>query len=77
VSQIDGKYQFGSTLNCNSTYTIEVSKDNFNSNNKSVIMPNYSGITEVPIGLDPALIVRENGLLKIKIGIIFFDLDKS
>ncbi|MDP5201782.1 OmpA family protein [Flavobacterium sp. DG2-3] len=77
VSQIDGKYQFSTTLNCNSTYTIEVSKDNFKSSNKSVIMPNYSGITEVPIGLDPALIVRENGLLKIKIGIIFFDLNKS
>jgi len=77
VSQIDGKYEFGRSLSCNTSYTIEVTKDNFNNNTKSIITPNNSGKTEVPIGLDPALIVRENGLLKIKIGIIFFDLDKS
>ncbi len=77
VSQIDGKYEFARTLTCNTPYTIEVTKDNFNSNSKSVITPTNSGKTEVPVGLDPALIVRENGVLKIKIGIIFFDLDKS
>ncbi|MFC0777434.1 OmpA family protein [Flavobacterium sp. HJSW_4] len=77
VSQIDGKYEFGKALNCNTSYSIEASKDSFNSNTKTVKTPNNSGKTEVPVGLDPALIVRENGVLKIKIGIIFFDLDKS
>ncbi|MBZ4037552.1 OmpA family protein [Flavobacterium sp. 17A] len=77
VSQIDGKYEFNKALDCNSTYIVEVSKDNYANGIKTIITPNSSGTTETPIGLDPALIVRENGVLKIKIGIIFFDLDKS
>ncbi|WP_433830066.1 OmpA family protein [Flavobacterium anhuiense] len=77
VSQVDGKYEFAKTLNCNTSYKVEVTKDNYNTNSKSIITPNSSGRTEVPVGLDPALIARENGVLKIKIGIIFFDLDKS
>ncbi len=77
VSQLDGKYDFNNNINCNTSYTIEVTKDNYNTNNKAIVTANSSGKTEAFIGLDPALIVRENGVLKIKIGIIFFDLDKS
>ncbi len=58
-------------------YTIEAAKDNFTTSSKAIVTPENSGITEVPIGLDPALIERKDGLLKIKIGIIFFDLNKS
>ncbi|UPZ14213.1 OmpA family protein [Flavobacterium humidisoli] len=77
VSQLDGKYDFNNNVNCNTPYTIEVTKENYNTNKKAIVTANSSGKTEALVGLDPALIVRENGLLKIKIGIIFFDLDKS
>lgn len=77
VSQMDGSYNFNKTLDCNTSYTVEALKDNFTLNSKAVITAKSSGITEVPVGLSPALIVNENGILKIKIGIIFFDLDKS
>lgn len=77
VSQLDGKYDFNNNVNCNTSYTIEVSKENYNNNTKAIVTANSSGKTEALVGLDPALIVRENGLLKIKIGIIYFDLDKS
>ncbi|WP_119790270.1 OmpA family protein [Flavobacterium anhuiense] len=77
VSQLDGKYDFNNNVNCNTSYTIEVSKENYNNNTKAIVTANSSGKTEALVGLDPAPIVRENGLLKIKIGIIYFDLDKS
>ncbi|MBB4801620.1 outer membrane protein OmpA-like peptidoglycan-associated protein [Flavobacterium nitrogenifigens] len=77
VSQLDGKYDFNNNVDCNTPYTVEVSKENYNNNTKAIITANSSGKTEALVGLDPALIARENGILKIKIGIIFFDLDKS
>ena len=77
VSQLDGKYDFNNNVDCNTSYTIEVSKENYNNNAKAIVTANSSGKTEALVGLDPALIARENGILKIKIGIIFFDLDKS
>ncbi|KAF2336916.1 OmpA family protein [Flavobacterium daemonense] len=77
VSSIDGKFEFADNIECRTPYTIEAAKDNFTTSTKAILTPENSGITEVPIGLDPALIERKDGLLKIKIGIIFFDLDKS
>lgn len=77
VSKIDGRFEFNDNINCNTTYIIEGFKDNFKPASKTVLIPSNSGITEVPIGLDPALIERKDGILKIKIGIILFDLDKS
>lgn len=77
VSLVDGHYQFNKTLECNVSYTVEALKDNFTPNSKIIITPKSSGKTAVPLGLSPSLIVSENGILKIKIGIIFFDLDKS
>ncbi|WP_125723031.1 OmpA family protein [Flavobacterium ustbae] len=77
VSLMDGGYEFTKTLDCGATYTVEALKDNFTVNSKTFATAKSSGKTEVPIGLSPSLIVNENGILKIKIGIIFFDLDKS
>ncbi|MBS7253549.1 OmpA family protein [Flavobacterium branchiicola] len=77
VSKIDGKFEFTEPISCNTSYTIEAVKDNFNTVSKPVATASFSGITQVPIGLDPALIERKDGLLKIKIGIILFDLNKS
>lgn len=77
VSKINGEFEFTENINCKTPYTIEAAKDNFTTGSKAIVTPENSGITQVPIGLDPSLIERKDGLLKIKIGIIFFDLDKS
>lgn len=75
----NGEYEFKSSINCNQTYTIEVSKVGYTTKNKSVLTSKKRGKTNVPIGIDiiNELIVEENGLLKIKIGTIYFDLDKA
>lgn len=77
VSKTDGKFEFTGNINCNTSYIIEASKDNFTSSPKAIITAENYGITQVPIGLDPSLLERKDGLLKIKIGVIFFDLDKA
>lgn len=77
VSKIDGSYEFDGNIACSTSYTIEAAKDNFATNTKAITTAESSGVIQVPIDLDPALIERKDGLLKIKIGIIFFDLDKS
>lgn len=77
VSKIDGGFEFSDNISCNTSYTIETVKENYTTNTTAIIIPQNSGTTNVPIPLDPALIERSNGLLKIKIGVIFFDLDKS
>ena len=77
VSKMDGKFEFTENILCGTPYTIEASKENFTPSSKAISTSENSGISEVPIGLDPALVERRDGILKIKIGIIFFDLDKS
>lgn len=77
LSIINGEYAFKAPINCDTNYFVAASKEGFNNNTKPVITGSSSGETNVPIGLDPGLIVKEGSLLKIKIGIIFFDLDKS
>ncbi|KFF08880.1 OmpA family protein [Flavobacterium hydatis] len=77
VSKIDGSFEFDGNIACSTSYTIEAAKDNFTTNTTAITTAESSGIIQVPIGLDPGLIERKDGLLKIKIGIIFFDLNKS
>lgn len=77
VSNINGKFEFTENIDCRTPYTIEAEKDNFTTSTKAIVTPENSGITQVPIGLDPDLIERKDGILKIKIGIIYFDLNKS
>jgi outer membrane protein OmpA-like peptidoglycan-associated protein len=78
-TEINGNYNFNIKLDCNTDYKIEVSKKGFRSVEKPVITNKKIGETIVPIGLDKLseLIVEENGLLKINVGVIYFDLDKS
>ena len=78
-TKINGDYAFNYELNCDKKYVIKVQKTGYGNNKKLVLTQNKRGETIVPIGLDflNELIVEENGLLKIKIGIIYFDLDKS
>jgi len=76
---INGNYTFESELDCNIHYNVEATKKKYVSNKKPVLTSNIRGEIIVPLGLDKLneLIVEENGLLKIKIGIIYFDLNKS
>jgi outer membrane protein OmpA-like peptidoglycan-associated protein len=78
-TKINGDYAFNYKLNCDEKYVIKVHKTGYNNNEKLVLTSKKKGQTVVPIGLDfiNKLIVEENGLLKIKIGIVYFDLGKS
>ncbi len=79
ITDINGVYQFTKAINCNTIYKVKAVKTGYNSKEKDFKTANSSGETIVPLGLDTLneLIVEENGQLKIKIGIIYFDLNKS
>ena len=63
-------------VNCGTNYFVEASKQGYKTTNKAVLTYITSGATIVLLGIGHELIVKENGLLKIKIGIIYFDLNK-
>lgn len=79
TSGIDGTYSFINTLGCGSQYQVTATKTGYSPKEKTVVTLIESGETIVPLGLETVneLIVEEAGLLKIKIGIIYFDLDES
>ncbi len=79
TTDVYGAYKFKSQLNCATKFKVEASKTGYASNEKPALTLNESGETIVALGLETVdqLIVEEGGLLKIKIGIIYFDLDKS
>lgn len=74
-----GKYNFKSTLDCNTKHEIRVVKQGFKQIISPVMTELDSGRTFKPLQLDTLdeLIVEEEGILKLKIGIVYFDLDKS
>ncbi|WP_348799712.1 OmpA family protein [Flavobacterium adhaerens] len=73
----NGDYEFVTPVTCTEKYTLQVSKQGFSTVTSPVTIASISGKTIIDLGIKSNLIVRENGVLKIKIGIIFFDLDKS
>lgn len=77
-SDINGSYAFTNLLDCSSGYKVMVDKQGYDTKSKKTVTPDVSGITEVPLGIKTVnnLIVEESGLLKIKIGLIYFNLDK-
>ncbi len=79
ITDINGAYQFKTQLDCETPYQVIASKTGYESREKPFVSLDISGVMEVPLGLETLnkLIVEENGMLKIKIGIIYFDLDKS
>jgi len=78
-TNVNGSYAFVATLDCASRHKVAASKVGYSPKEKEVITQSESGETIVPLGMETLneLIVEEAGLLKIKIGIIYFDLDKS
>lgn len=77
TTNADGEYEFKTPIACTESYVLTASKQGFTSASAPVSTPSISGKTILDLGIKSNLIVRENGVLKIKIGIIFFDLDKS
>lgn len=76
---LDGAYKFDVMLDCDTKFKVTAAKTGYEPKDKLVLTLNESGETLVPLGLETLneLIVEEQGVLKIKIGIIYFDLDKS
>ncbi|CAM1333635.1 OmpA family protein [Tenacibaculum aestuariivivum] len=79
ITNIGGAYRFNTTLNCDTKYRVEASKTGYGLKVKPVITEKENGETIVELGLKTLnrLIVEEGGVLKIKIDIIYFDLNKS
>jgi len=78
-TDINGKYAFDFIADCDTDYKVEVGKKGYKPKEKKFKTEDVSGETIVPIGIETLdkLIVEEAGVLKIKIGIIYFNLDKS
>lgn len=79
TTTISGAYRFNTILDCATKFNIKASKTGYEAKEKLVLTLNENGETIVALGLETLseLIVEEQGILKIKIGIIYFDLDKS
>ena len=79
ITNINGAYVFNKTLDCETKYKVVASKTGYKQKDKELLTGDETGETFVPLGLETLnkLIVEEGGLLKIKIGIIYFNLDKS
>jgi len=79
VSKSNGDYAFNLDLNCAKRYEIKVEKIGYTPSDKSMVTSSISTETVVPLDLNTLseLIVEDSGQLKIKVGIIFFDLNKD
>jgi len=79
TTDIAGAYKFNSVLDCATKFNVVAAKTGYEAKEKPVLTLNENGETVVALGLETLneLIVEEQGVLKIKIGIIYFDLDKS
>ena len=78
-SKFNGDYEFNFKPNCDKRYEIRVEKTGYDPNNKMFVTSAISEETIIPLDMKTidALIVEDNGLLKIKVGIIFFNTDKD
>lgn len=77
-TDVNGNYSFQQELICDTAYKITVQKQGYKNTEKVVLTTKKTKEIITPIGVDRIhkLIVEENGLLKIKIGTIYFDLNK-
>ncbi|KZS40078.1 flagellar motor protein MotB [Aquimarina aggregata] len=78
-SQLNGDYSFNYKADCRTSYQIKTEKIGYKLNTTPLKTNNNTGEINVPITLSTVnkLIVEEGGVLKIKIGIIYFDINKS
>lgn len=78
-TDINGHYSFEKEITCNTKYIVKVQKKGYDKKEKPFLTADKTKKNSIPIGLDKLSeqIVEENGLLKINVGVIYFDLDKS
>lgn len=73
----DGSYAFQTPISCETSYRVEASKEGYEGQEKMFVTPNKNDfVNEITFQIKHNLIVEEDGLLKIKIGLIYFDFDK-
>jgi outer membrane protein OmpA-like peptidoglycan-associated protein len=80
LSDITGEYYFDLELPCGESFTIVGSKEGYEGVEQEFTTTNENNFSnEVPLELKKLspLIVKEEGVLKIKIGMIYFDFDKD
>jgi len=80
TTNVNGEYIFDVSIDCNENYIVKVAKEGYDTAEKSFMSTTINeNINKVPLGIKKLnkLIVKENGILKIKIGIIYFDFSKS
>lgn len=78
-SKSNGDYSFRISLNCESNFLIKVEKTGYLANEKTFQTSAISSEMVVPLGLETIdkLVIEDQGLLKIKVGVIYFDLNKD
>lgn len=78
-TNLNGNYAFKNGLDCSTRYDVKVNKVGYNPNEKPFMTSVDGTETIVPLGLKiiDEGIYEDKGLVKIKIGIIYFDLDES
>ncbi|MFP4845432.1 OmpA family protein [Winogradskyella sp. PE311] len=79
TSDLNGAYKFNTIVDCDAPHQVKANKTGYAPKQKDFKTLDETGETVVALGIETVneLIVEEGGLLKIKIGIIYFDLDKS
>jgi len=81
LTQINGEFNFEKEFDCNSSYEIKITKEGYKPNSQFVITSDTDQFkNKVTIPLEKELnklIISENGILKIDIDNIYFDLGKS
>lgn len=79
LTKTDGSFTFQEELSYGSEYVMNIQKKGYNDAEKTIVANGETGKVVVPIGIDrlDKLIIEEGGLLKIKVGVIYFDLNSS
>lgn len=78
ISDENGRYNF--TVSCGDSYYIKAEKQDYSSEESSVIIPDNSGETNLNISLDrsiQAVSLGDDLAITLKLNPIYFDLDKS
>lgn len=78
IADVNGDFTFEQELFIDREYVIKVENQGYKNAEKTIVPTSNTNEIIVPIGLNGIhdFIVEENGLLKIKVGIIYFDLNK-
>lgn len=78
-SKANGDYTFATNINCEDNFLIKVVKAGYSPNEKAFQTSAISSEMVVPLEVETIdeLVVEEKGILKIKVGIIYFDLNKD